>query len=147
MANASLEGRPAAFVRGRGELLPNTSDWLGRWRLAANAENDYLIDRQLQRTKSYTGIPGIHVQDQAITESLGPIYNRAAEHLGTSDTMVVRVRLHLLSAAKALRDRGIIPPTVDHPDLYEVCSGGIVLPRDADWRALTSRHSGAEVSS
>jgi phenylpropionate dioxygenase-like ring-hydroxylating dioxygenase large terminal subunit len=137
MANAHLEGRPASFLRGRGDVLPNTSDWLGRWRLAAHAENDYKLDRQLQRTVSYTGIPGIHVQDQAITESLGPIYDRAAEHLDTSDAMIVRVRLRLLSAAKALRDQGIVPPTVDHPELYEVCSGGIVLPRDADWRSLS----------
>ena len=27
------------------EYLPNTSDWLGRWRYVQNPANDYLIDR------------------------------------------------------------------------------------------------------
>jgi hypothetical protein len=40
------------------ETLPNTADWLGRWRLTANQSNDYLIDREAQRSESYTGILG-----------------------------------------------------------------------------------------
>ncbi|HZT08652.1 MAG TPA: Rieske 2Fe-2S domain-containing protein [Chloroflexota bacterium] len=133
------EGRPAEFLVGRGEVLPNTSDWLGRWRLAANRENDYRIDRAAQRTRSYTGIPGIHVQDQAITESMGPIYDRREEHLGTSDTMVIKVRQRLLSAVKAHRDRGELPPTVDNPRLYDVRSGGVILKQGEDWLAVTER--------
>jgi phenylpropionate dioxygenase-like ring-hydroxylating dioxygenase large terminal subunit len=135
--DAQQEGRPAEFISGRGEVLPNTSDSLGRWRLAANAGNDYRIDRALQRASSYSGIRGIHVQDQAITESLGPIYDRSSERLGSSDTMVVKVRQRLLAAAKALRDHGVVPSTVDRPDLYGVRSGGVVLPRDADWLEAT----------
>ena len=30
-----------------------------------------MIDREAQKTKSFTGIAGIHQQDQAITESMG----------------------------------------------------------------------------
>ncbi len=138
-ADVEKEGRPAEFLVGRGPVLPNTSDWLGRWRLANNKENDYNLDRELQRTTSYTGIRGIHVQDQAITESLGPIYSRAQERLGTSDTMIIRVRLGLLNAAKALRDRGAVPATVDQPELYNTRSGGVVLSRDADWIAATEK--------
>jgi phthalate 4,5-dioxygenase oxygenase subunit len=41
------------------ETLPNTADWLGRWRLTANQSNDYLIDREAQRSESYTGIWGV----------------------------------------------------------------------------------------
>ncbi len=134
--DAGPEGRPAEFIQGRGAVLPNSSDWLGRWRLAANQENDYLLDRELQRTASYTGIRGIHVQDQAITESMGPICDRSAEHLGTSDRMIIKVRQRLLSAARELRDEGIVPPTVDQPELYDVQSGGVILPRDADWLSV-----------
>jgi phthalate 4,5-dioxygenase len=32
-------------------LLPNTSDWYGRFRLGANSTNDYLIDRDRQRRR------------------------------------------------------------------------------------------------
>jgi len=115
------------------ELLPNTTDWYGRFRLAADARNDYLIDRKLQKTVSYPGIGSIHAQDQAVTESMGPIYDRTQEHLGTSDRMVIRTRKRLLDAARALRDKGELPPGVDDPKVYAVRSGGVVLPRGADW--------------
>ena len=51
--------------------LPNTTDWFGRWRLRANFENDFEIDRGLQRTKSYSGIEGVQLQDHAIQVSIG----------------------------------------------------------------------------
>src|SRR5579864_7161173 len=91
-------------------MQPNTTDWYGRFRLSANAANDYLIDRDKQRRKvDYTGIPGIHTQDQAITESMGTIYDREKERLGTSDIMVIRVRRRLMDAARALAERGVTP--------------------------------------
>lgn len=119
------------------EYAPDDGDFLGHWKLAANASNDYLIDRELQRTSSYTGIErgGAFLQDQAVTESMGPIYDRRKEHLGTSDVMVIRTRSRLINAAKALRDHGILPPCVDNPALYRTRSGGIVLPKGADWLA------------
>ena len=49
--------------------------------------------------------------------------------------MVIRTRSRLINAAKALRDHGILPPCVDSPALYRTRSGGIVLPREADWLA------------
>jgi hypothetical protein len=136
-ASNTVVGRPAELIAGRGEVLPNTTDWLGRWRLAGNKGNDYLLDREKQRTVSFSGIPGVHLQDQAITESMGPIYDRSQEHLGTTDAMVIKVRQCLLNAAKALRDYGTVHPTVDHPELYEQRSGGAILPRDVDWVEAT----------
>ena len=125
----------AGTVKGP-EFLPNTTDWLGRWRLAANASNDYGIDRDMQRTQSFTGIDGIHLQDQAITQSMRPIVDRTQEHLGSSDAMVIRTRQQLLRAARALPE-GVVPPTVDHPELYRIRSGGVILPRSADWQEAT----------
>src|SRR4029434_766996 len=100
--------------------------------------NDYLIDRKLQKTVSYTGIGSIHAQDQAVTESMRPIYARTQKHLGTSDRMIIRTRKRLLDAAKALRDKGEVPPGVDDPKVYAVRSGGGVWPRGADWLEATS---------
>jgi nitrite reductase/ring-hydroxylating ferredoxin subunit len=116
----------------RSGYLPGTTDWLGKGRLEANSSNDYLIDREEQRTGSYTGISGIGLQDQAVTESMGPIYERSHEHLGTSDAMVIRTRRRAIAAAKALRDDGILPPGVDDPTIYQRRSGGIVLHRSID---------------
>jgi phenylpropionate dioxygenase-like ring-hydroxylating dioxygenase large terminal subunit len=121
---------------GRG-FQADTTDWLGRWKLAANGTNDYQIDREVQRTVNYTGIGNIHLQDQAITESMGTIYERTQEHLGTSDTMVILTRRRAINAAKALRERGEVPASVDNPELFMVRSGGVVLPRTADWLEAT----------
>jgi hypothetical protein len=119
-------------------MLPDTSDWLGRHRLVQNAENDYLIDREAQRTNgNYTGIAGIHQQDQAVTESMGPIYRRNNEHLGTSDAMIIRTRRRIIRSAVALRASGVIPPGVDDPRVYRARSGSIFLPQGADWQTST----------
>jgi phthalate 4,5-dioxygenase len=73
------------------EYLPNTTDWFGRWRLAGNAANDWLIDREAQRNGGiYTGITGIQAQDQAVTESMGGITDHAFENLAPSDLMIAR---------------------------------------------------------
>jgi phthalate 4,5-dioxygenase oxygenase subunit len=121
------------------EYLANTSDWLGRWRYVQNPQNDHLIDRDLQRTSSYTGIIGANAQDQGITESMGPLSDRTQEHLGTSDIMIARTRIRLLRAMRALRENGTTPPGVDDPAVYRVRSGGALLPRDADWLEATAK--------
>jgi phthalate 4,5-dioxygenase len=119
------------------ETLPNTTDWYGRFRCVANAGNDYLIDRTAQKTTSYTGIDAIFLQDQAVTESMGAIYDRTNERLGTSDQMIIRTRKRLIDAARALRDTGKVPPGVDDPGVYAVRSGGALLARGADWVEAT----------
>jgi hypothetical protein len=68
---------------------------------------------------------------------MGPIYRRNQEHLGTSDVMIIRTRRRLINAAKALREHGTVPPGVDNPELYRIRSGGIILPRSADWIEAT----------
>jgi phenylpropionate dioxygenase-like ring-hydroxylating dioxygenase large terminal subunit len=136
-SQSGKNGQPFPGTTRAPEFLPNTTDWLGRWRLQANASNDYSIDREAQQTQSYTGIDGIHLQDQAITESMGPIIDRSQEHLGTSDVMIIRTRRRLMQAARDLRG-GMTPPAVDHPELYRQRSGGVILPRSADWVAATA---------
>src|SRR5581483_7391860 len=120
------------------QYLPTTTAPLGRWRASANKTNDYMINREVQRTATFTGIPTIPMQDQAVTESMGPVMDRTNEHLGTTDAAIIQVRRKLLNAAKALRDRGITPPGVDEPELYGVRSASVVLPRSADWLVETA---------
>ena len=72
--------------------------------LKANKHNDYLIDREKQRTSDYTGIPGFRAQDACVTESMGPICDRTKEHLGFSDTYVIGLRRFLLKAARDLQE-------------------------------------------
>jgi phenylpropionate dioxygenase-like ring-hydroxylating dioxygenase large terminal subunit len=130
-------GQPVTAPQATGNNLgplPNTTGWFGRFNLPQTLANDYMIDREAQRTwKSFTGIPGIRQQDMAVTESMGPIYKRYNEHLGTTDAMIIRTRRRMLAAAKALRDDGVIPPGVDEPEVYRQRSGECILPRDVFW--------------
>jgi hypothetical protein len=119
-------------------LKPNDTSWYGRFRLVADETNDYLMDRDRQEhDEEYSGIAGIHLQDQAITESMGTIFDRTQEHLGSSDAMVIRVRRRLISAAKALAESGTTPPGVDHPEVYRQRSGGVILGDGDDWVEAT----------
>ncbi|MBU0557263.1 MAG: Rieske 2Fe-2S domain-containing protein [Alphaproteobacteria bacterium] len=128
------EGKPIPGTTSPINFLPNTTDWLGRFRIDANPRNDHLISREAQSTQSYSGIEAIPVQDQAVTESMGPVVDRTMEHLGTSDRMIVLTRRRLKWAATALREEGTIPPGVEDPDCYhDVRAGYALLPSEQDW--------------
>ena len=122
----------------RSKLLPNSTDWLGRFRMQANARNDYQIDRDRQRRgESFSGIQTFLLEDQAITESMGPSVDRSQEHLCSSDAMIIRTRRRLLGAADAWAERRSPPPGVERPDAYRVRSGGVILPTGVDWAEAT----------
>ena len=116
------------------EYLPNSTDWYGRFRMAANVSNDFYLDRS---NPNYSGIEGITVQDQMITEGMGPVVDRSKEHLGSSDAMIVRVRRLLLRAVKDHAETGKTPPGVDNPELYRQRGGGVILREDEDWLEAT----------
>jgi phthalate 4,5-dioxygenase oxygenase subunit len=146
-------GRRSPEVQSQGLLgrnyLPNGTGWFERFRIDQTLQNDFKIDREAQkRGDSFTGIAGIRQQDMAMTETMGPIYDRGHEHLGTTDQMIIRVRRRHIAAAKALRDSGVTPPGVDQPEAYRERSGLVILPRDADWwegtKHLRERFDAAE---
>jgi phthalate 4,5-dioxygenase len=117
------------------DYLPNTTDWYGRWRLTQNPSNDWMIDREAQKTESYTGIASIHGQDQAVTESMGGITDHEFENLGPSDIMIARTRRRLLLAARAFANDGKVPPGVDDPEIYNaVRSGDFIIDAKTGWR-------------
>jgi len=123
------------------DYLPNSTDWHGRWRLNGRPENDWLIDREAQaRGGNYTGINGIHAQDQAVTESMGPITDHLSEHLGPSDMMIMRTRRRLLATARAFAKNGKRPAGVDNPEImYRVRSGDFVSEAGLEWREAYDR--------
>jgi hypothetical protein len=118
----------------------NGTGWLDRFNLVGNRDNDYLIDRDIQRANKgglgYSGIPG-RGQDGAVTESMGVIYQRDNEHLGVTDTGIIRMRRLLANAAKAHRDHGTLPPGVDKPELYRMRSICTVLPNGVEGISAT----------
>ena len=147
---------PSVGPNKRGEMLPgfqrvfdhvpNTTDWYGRWRLKGNAGNDWLIDREAQKSGNFSGIAGIHQQDQAVTESMGPITDHLFEHLAPSDKMIMATRRRLLKAARALTKQGTVPPGVDNPEImYPVRSGDFVTESRLSWREAYDRQIRASV--
>ena len=144
---AFKDGTPIGGTGRGNKLLPNTSDWLGRWRMAANTNNDWHLDRAAQRNNTiYSGIDGIHPQDQAITESMGPIVDHEFEHLAPSDQMITRTRRRLLLAARALRGEGVAPPGAQDPLVYRGARSGYFVSDDkTPWREIYARQLLASV--
>ncbi|MDT2023272.1 Rieske 2Fe-2S domain-containing protein [Methylocella sp. CPCC 101449] len=80
------------YGRGPDQMIPGT------FQLKANKSNDYFIDRNKQKSETYTGIEGINTQDFALQEGMGPIVDRSLEHLGSSDKAIVAMRRLMLEA-------------------------------------------------
>jgi phthalate 4,5-dioxygenase len=106
------------------ETIPGTD------RMVEGLHNDYLIDREMQRTTTFTGIKSIVAQDLAISEDQrGPIANRADERLTSSDSAIIALRKRLLKTVRALMD-GTEPPEANNAKAYRVRPGDFMLPRD-----------------
>jgi phthalate 4,5-dioxygenase oxygenase subunit len=123
VTNYPYEARKFTGIRGR------------RW----TAENEYEMDRDVQRNETFTGIPDFNSQDLMATESMGPIYDRSQEHLGTTDRAVIRMRRILLDAAKRLAEDGTTPPAlagVEGHDFRTFRSAEKILEPGEDWRIL-----------
>ena len=105
----------------------------GTYRPLANKDNDYLMDREAQRKgTTYSGVEGIAMQDASLQESMGPIVDRSKENLVSTDNGIIMARHRLMKAARALRDKGTMPPGVD-PAHHRVRSAAIVLPVDKSY--------------
>ncbi len=123
-----------------GGYLEPTSDPQTRYYTKANIHNDYLVDHRLAKSELMIGIPFlVNLQDRAMTETMGPIYDRTQEHLGTTDAMVIYVRQRLIAAARALRDESTVPANVDDPTLCRVRPASILLPEGDSWITATEK--------
>ena len=76
----------------------------------ANRSNDYLMDRESQRSGvNYNGVEGIAMQDASLQESMGRIQDRTREHLCPTDRGIVLARKKLLEAARASAEGKAVP--------------------------------------
>ena len=102
------------------------------FRSKANRQNNYFLDREVQRTESYSGIDGINAQDRALQESMGPIVDRSKEHLGPADQAIIQARKLLRADVRAVAAGE--QPFGTGTSYYALRAGEAVLPREADWR-------------
>lgn len=117
-----------SFTRRTGGITPRTHV----------AANDYLIDRDVQRNVTFTGVSDFVSQDMMVSESMGPIVDRSDEQLGQLDKAVIRMRRLLIGSAKALAADGTEPPALagDGRDFTAIRAADKTLEPGEDWRYL-----------
>lgn len=107
------------------------------YRRIRNSENRYQQDREAQKSVSFTGIEDFLNHDACATESMGPVFNRSQEHLGSSDQGVIGLRKYLLNAVKTVQNGGEPPHIVRDPEqnrFPNIDSIAAVIPADVHWR-------------
>jgi phthalate 4,5-dioxygenase oxygenase subunit len=116
-----------AYKRGNGVMADVDENYVPR----RHKGNNYLLDRALQKTKSYTGIKGVSEQDAAVQDSQGPIADRTREHLGPTDLGILHWRKFMMEAARALQ-QGTEPEQAGRQHRYTVRSGACVMHKSKD---------------
>ena len=99
---------------------------------AANARNDYLIDREAQASgRLANGVEGIAMQDASLQESMGPIQDRTKENLCLTDAGIVATRRELMRAAQANLDGKLVKGLAAGDQ--HVRSAAVELPHDTNF--------------
>ena len=101
-------------------------------------ENDYGLTKPGQDNVSFSGIPDFKAQDNMVTETAGPIWDRTQEHLGSGYVAIIKLHQALLNAARALGDGDLdaLPARPGQGDFRSVRSAEKVLEEDEDWKLL-----------
>jgi phthalate 4,5-dioxygenase len=98
---------------------PNGTGWYDRWLPVDGFHNDWGIDRESQRNMvQYTGIDNPSMQDQSITESMGPCTDHSFENLAPTDQMIAFVRRRLTQSLRNFHEKGTVSPGVSDPELF-----------------------------
>ncbi|ANN65503.1 Rieske 2Fe-2S domain-containing protein [Bordetella bronchialis] len=107
-----------------------------------NLSNGYLLDRQEQKHKTYTGVRGVAEQDAMIQESQGRIADRTREHLTATDAAIVRLRRTLLAGARALA-QGTEPRAPWCHEAYRLRSGSWVASEGRSFEDIMQERFGS----
>jgi phenylpropionate dioxygenase-like ring-hydroxylating dioxygenase large terminal subunit len=94
--------------------------------------NLHLQNRSMMAT-NFSGMVGAAQQDRAVQESMGPIYDRTNEHLGTSDKAVVFYRRLLLRLLRDMEEGRPLPahdPSLD----FDQRSASCRIPAEWPWQ-------------
>jgi hypothetical protein len=98
----------------------------GTFVAAQNKDNDYLMDREKQKSgDTYSGVDGIAMQDASLQESMGVIQDRSKENLVNCDNGIIMARMQLIRAAKEL-EKGH-PPKGRDPLSHQVRAAALIL--------------------
>lgn len=116
------------------------------FRLPHCAQNHWLQDRAaMQRGETFTGMWGkAQVEDFAAQESMGTIFDRSREHLGTSDVACIRMRRLILDDVRGVGARSA-PMALGKDFSYDAIRAeeGIIAP-DESWKSVGALRSPAQ---
>lgn len=98
-------------------------------------QNRWSQDREaMKRGESHSGLFGVQVEDAAVQESMGPLYDRSKEHLCSSDLAVVRMRRLMLQSVRDFTEKGATPLGLGQSvDYHKLRAAELMLPIGTPW--------------
>lgn len=109
-----------------------------------NKANEYLLDRQDQKYRTYTGVRGVAEQDAMVQESQGAIADRTREHLAPTDAAVVRFRRIVMTGARRLA-KGEEPQAPWRHESYRLRSGSWVAEEGTSFEEIMQERFGSPI--
>jgi phthalate 4,5-dioxygenase len=95
--------------------------------------NMHLQDREMMKTGNFSGVVGAAIQDRAVQESMGPVFDRTQEHLGTSDKAVIFYRRLILRKLQEMEAGKPLPATQPGLD-FKQRAASVYMPSSAPWQ-------------
>jgi phthalate 4,5-dioxygenase oxygenase subunit len=133
---APLDDETRANIQKRSGMRPGI-DLDDEYRKIRTRDNNWMQDRDAMRAGSFSGIGGVNNEDIAVQESMGAIYDRTKEHLGTSDVAVIRMRRLMIDAARAFAEHGEPPLGLREPVPYHrVRAEERMIPLGTPWQTV-----------
>lgn len=97
-------------------------------------------------SSSFSGLRGNQAEDLAIQESMGPIYDRTREHLGSSDLAISRFRRFMIDAAsRDAQGEGPAPALGNDFEYGEIRAGEALIGADEPWQTAVGNRGQAQV--
>jgi phthalate 4,5-dioxygenase len=108
-------------------------------RFIATWQNNFQQDREAMANGSWSGLPGITVEDAVIQLSQGAMLDRSRENLVPADAAIVRARKLLLENVQRV-SRGQDPIGLAPKNPMQIRSAEKQIARGASWHALVPGH-------
>ena len=102
------------------------------YKTAHNNTNMHQQDRARMH-RNLSGIEGAAIQDLAMQESMGPLYDRSQEHLGASDRAVLFYRRTMMRLMEAAENGDPLPGQSDKLD-YNIRAASTRMPEGEPWQ-------------
>jgi phthalate 4,5-dioxygenase len=100
-------------------------------------DNQWLQDRAaMSAGTSFSGVYGIMNEDIAVQESMGPIYDRSREHLGTADRALIHFRRIMLRAARDFANGGAVLGQAQPVSYADLRAEDRVMSIDEPWERV-----------